>query len=201
MKYIAYSLLLILLIINVFLIIRFREERGLVDTVVNQANELVRSINNYKLESSELRKKYQNQILVSGVNLKNTVLRTIENKEFRISDLGGETPKLFFQFSLQSCNKCVEDQLKLLDEVELLTNDSVILLIKTNDLKDLYFFKENYTSKANLYAISYDGIDMFGNSDDPIYFTLDKLLYVNNFYAPLNEDENLTRKYLHIVNN
>ena len=136
---------------------------------------------------------------------------TEQDDTVTLNELLSQSPEIFFfRYSKLSCNACVDDQLKLLEETEKHRaqhnpkGSHIIVITDAAPKKNLYLMKRINKIKLIpiLRLIEPDGIlKDIDASDSPYYFCLDKRLIINHLFIPNASDYNRTKGYIEFIQN
>ena len=134
---------------------------------------------------------------------------TEEDDTVTLNELLRQSPDIFFfRYSKLSCNACVDEQLKILEETEQqrvsrkLKGSHIIVITDAAPKKNLYLLKRinNIKLIPILRLIDPDGIlKDIDASESPYYFCLDKRLIVNHLFIPNASDLKRTKSYIEFI--
>lgn len=187
----AYSLISILLIVNIYEVSQIKQHR--------KANKELSEKLRFNNELIELHKKnIVMQIEAEGIAL-NFGKITSENNIDLItleSFLKKSDNILVIRYSQMNCQTCVDDQLKVLKQIlpeNILEN--IVLLAKYNSTKNMYQFKRLNQIKAPIFKLDED-ITPIDNLNIPYFFCVNKEGIIGKVFIPSKVNPEFTKEYL-----
>lgn len=151
--------------------------------------------NNDLLLTGELMIKLQNEKL-------NNVLFSDENGDTtRLSDLISTYPKFIFKYSEVNCATCIDEQFKLIKEVEKKVGaHNIIIFTKYNSVRDLSKFIRTNKIEYRVLNMIDDKLSI-NDSEVPYYFILDFHCIIKHPYIPVPHYSEPVLEYFSEVSN
>jgi len=180
-KYIQSITIIVLLILNFILLIRFKKN-NLEEVNKLPAMDRLNFIHNVEMSTEKNGKTFNyDQIVISETRDTVLFIDLIQDRT------------LIFYFKQSSCLPCVNESVSLLNDLWLSQNiTNVAILTDVNDFNELLLFKKVNDISCPVYKIDCYLLD----SNVPIFFTLDNDLILKNLYAVFPGNPDITKRYL-----
>ena len=100
--------------------------------------------------------------------------------------------RLVFYFTEFSCDQCVEEQVKILNEFE----EEVLVIVQTRTNKDLFFIKKNKDIRVPVFYVP-SGLDLgVEELELPVHVVVAPSLKVESVFIPVRGKGYLTKEFL-----
>lgn len=198
-KYLSLFIVLILSVLNFILLKRINLEQ-------NNAYKLINDIEllSHKLENEKhINKLLQNNILTSICNFSweidpYIVVQDFDKKKRTIKELLNTDFTLFFKFADTDCSICIDQQIQLLKDISIFTNNKVkpVFLGEFSNWQSFNYYKSKYDLN-DLYFISPDQIRINYNSQTEfILILIDKEFKTKFLYIPIKETPEIISQFV-----
>lgn len=200
-KIILITVIVILIILNVLIVKKFKhiEQASFANRI-----KFENHITEIKSQSDELKSMILNNIhSESAIVSERLLIEELESKEvFTPKILTNSGPVLVLRISQNTCQVCIEQELKRMNEMSVpLIHNRFIILASYDNLRDLKLFQKENQINYPIYKIISDSLSIpLEKLSIPYFFVLDNSLKATNLFYPLMSTPDLTDKYFAILN-
>src|SRR5690606_34498879 len=189
-KYISYLIILLLSGLNFIFVRRIHLEQDNSNKLTNNIELLSKKIQNEK----HINKLLKNNILTSICNFSweidpNLLVYDFNKRKKTIKELLNDDFTLIFKFADTDCSICVDQQIELLKDISLFTDNKIepLFLGEFSSWQSFNYYKNKYDLN-NLYGITSDQIRIkYKNQTDFLLILIDKEFKTKFLYIPIKE--------------
>lgn len=192
-----YLVIGLLIVVNIVLLFRLQKTKTLTERVSDQYAKM--SIEEER-NSTKLARNMLLQHMAENVTLPIVKsLNPYSGDTILLSDiLKQEENTLCFRIKETHCDACVQHGLRLLKQVSEEPGSNIVVLCGFMNTRQFVAFSKAQNKRLSVYNVTRIAweVDEF---DEPYFFVVSKDGKVHNLFVPLKEDERLTERYMHEV--
>ncbi len=130
----------------------------------------------------------------------NAQITSLNGDTITLNDLIGETDKLFFTISENSCSACIDIEMSILENyVNIIGNNNVIILASYKNLRYLKLFKQQLKIDIDIYNIVEPIGFPIDFGDLPFFYVINSSNKIMNLFIPEKSLPNLSKQYYNIL--
>jgi hypothetical protein len=199
-RVIIFVFLLLMVILNVVFVFRFRHLRENNQIAIIKAEHKIEELQSL---NDKLRYMVYNNLYSESSLLNPNICLTNVGSKSKISleDFVLNSPVLFLRFTEYSCHVCVEQALKKIQNMHSsFKTEKFAILASYENLRDLLLFKKNNNIDYPIFTIDTVSLSIpLETLNFPYFFILNKKFQATNLFYPLTSLPELTDNYLEIL--
>jgi hypothetical protein len=192
--YILGALVLLLLVLNIVILIKHKENKEESQLLFEQYNEV--SAKGIMLKQQGAFQQAAEAVVLPDMELKSPK----DNSRIKLSSLLKDGhPKLFFRFRETDCDACVQHSLDLIKEAaNRIPGEDIIILSGYKNVRQFYAYTK--TQKLSTYNIEDQSLPL-DTQEQPYFFIIADHARIQNVFVPLKGDKGYTADYLSMMKN
>jgi hypothetical protein len=197
-----YILLTILVVLNIFFVVRYTQVRKPDNAVETTTSSSAHSGHNHDTDSgyiNMLRGRIQFQAKYDQVTIKpGTKVMDTSGHDIALKDIVSGKENLVFFFSKNHCYTCIDTAVPVLEELaKEIGYDKIMLIGALEEKRDILSFKERYKSRLRIFSVD-DG-DIVAKAKElnyPFLFILDNSMRASSFFLVEKDLPQITQDFM-----